>query len=64
MNRLPNSKKCVFVLLAEDRIMFLSSVVVVTVISKILENGKIILYGVLTTIFFNISTNNAVYILK
>jgi len=36
MNRLPNSHppKCVFVLLAEDRIMFLSSVVMVKVISK------------------------------
>jgi len=44
MNRLPNlKKKCVYVLLPEDRIMLLGSVVMVKVISKILENGKIIL---------------------
>jgi len=43
MNRLPNLKKKCVHLLPEDRIMLLGSVVMVKVISKILENGKIIL---------------------
>jgi hypothetical protein len=64
MNRIPNSKKCDFVFPDKERIMLHISVVVVKVLSKILENGKIILYVVLTTGFSSLLTKNVFYILK